>query len=97
MVFTNAQTTALFEDAHQMGIPNATRLQIVTQGIVNVQDLEEFDEANLKPTDHWKYEWPPGRIPVNPAQPLGASIQTPPFEFGVNSIIRLKAASDIVR
>jgi hypothetical protein len=52
MVFTNAQTTALFEDAHQMGIPNATRLQIVTQGIVNVQDLEEFDEANLKPADH---------------------------------------------
>ena len=96
MVFTNAQTTALFEDAHQMGIPNATRLQIVTQGIVNVQDLEEFDEANLKQiTENMRR--PPGRIPVNPAQPLGASIQTPPFAFGVNSIIRLKAASDIVR
>jgi hypothetical protein len=97
MVFTNAQTTVFFEDALQMGIPNATRLQLVTQGIVNVQDLEEFDEADLTKQITENMRRPPGRIPVNPAQPLGASIQTPPFEFGVNSIIRLKAASDIVR
>jgi hypothetical protein len=96
MVFTNAQTTAFFEDALQMGIPNATRLQLVTEGIVNVQDLEEFDEANLKQiTENMRR--PPGRVPVDPAHPLGPSIPTPPFEFGAKSIIRLKAASDIVR
>jgi hypothetical protein len=90
------QLAAFFEDALQMGIPNATRLQLVTQGIVNVHDLEEFDEANLNHiTENMRR--PPGRIPVNPDQPLGASIQTPPFEFGAKSIIRLKAASDIVR
>jgi hypothetical protein len=68
----------------------------VTEGIVNVQDLEEFDETNMKQiTENLRI--PSGRIPDNPAEPLAASIPTPPFEFGANSIIRLKAASDIVR
>jgi hypothetical protein len=48
MVFTNTQTTAFFEDPLQMGIPNAARLQLVTEGIVSVADLEEFDETNMK-------------------------------------------------
>ena len=96
MVFTNAQTIAFFEDPLQMGIPNATRLQLATEGIVTVDDLEEFDEGNLKQiTDNLRR--PPGRIPADPAVPLGPTIPTPPFEFGAKSIIRLKAASDIVR
>jgi hypothetical protein len=48
MVFTNAQTTAFFEDANQMAIPALTRLQLQTEGIVTVDDLEEFQEDTLK-------------------------------------------------
>ena len=96
MVFTNAQTIAFFEDPLQMGIPNATRLQLATEGIVTVDDLEEFDEGNLKQITE-NLRRPPGRIPADPAVPLGLTIPTPPFEFGAKSIIRLKAASDIVR
>lgn len=79
-----------------MGIPNATRLQLVTEGIVSVDDLEEFDEANMKQiTDNLRR--PSGRVPVDPAVPNGPTVATPPFEIGAKSIIRLKAASDIVR
>jgi hypothetical protein len=75
MVFTNAQTTAFFEDPLQMGIPNATCLQLVTEGIVSVDDLEEFDEANMKQiTDNLRR--PSGRVPVDPAVPNGPTVAT---------------------
>jgi hypothetical protein len=31
-----------------MGIPNATRQQLVTDGIMTVDNLEDFDEIDLK-------------------------------------------------
>jgi hypothetical protein len=43
MPLTAAQTTAFFEDAAQMGIPNATVVQLQVEGIVSVDDLAGFD------------------------------------------------------
>jgi hypothetical protein len=47
MVFTAGQTTLFFEDAAQMGIPHATVVQLIKEGIDEVQDLAEFDRDNL--------------------------------------------------
>ena len=96
MVFTVAQTTAFFEDAAQMGIPNATRIQLQVEGIDAVSDLSEFDSEDLKQiADNLRR--PSGRVPVDPNNPNGPTIPTPPFEFGAKSLNRLKSASDIVR
>jgi hypothetical protein len=48
MVLTAAQTTAFFEGATQMGIPNATVVQLVNEGISAVDDLSEFDRDSLQ-------------------------------------------------
>ena len=42
MVFTANQTTAFFEDADQMGLPNNTGVFLQSEGITDVDDLEEF-------------------------------------------------------
>ena len=42
MVLTAAQTTAFFEGADQMGIPHDTVVQLQTEGITTVDDLEEI-------------------------------------------------------
>jgi predicted RecB family nuclease len=44
MVLTNAQTTAFFESAAQMGIPRATVTQLAQEGITTVGDLADFDK-----------------------------------------------------
>jgi hypothetical protein len=43
MVFTAAQTTAFFEAQDQMGLTASTRVQLQTEGLITVGDLEEFD------------------------------------------------------
>jgi hypothetical protein len=47
MVLTAAQTTAFFENEHQMGIPHAT-VQLATEGIMSVIDLADFDKESLQ-------------------------------------------------
>ena len=42
MVLTQAQTTVFFENGAQMGIPNATVVQLQTEGITDVDDLADF-------------------------------------------------------
>ena len=42
MVFTAGQTTAFFEDADQTGLPNHTRVFLQSEGITDVDDLQEF-------------------------------------------------------
>ena len=39
MVLTATQKTALFESMDQMGIPNASVVQLAVEGIDNVDDL----------------------------------------------------------
>ena len=47
MVFTAGQTSVFFEHAAQMGILHATVIQLVEEGINEVQDLSEFDRDAL--------------------------------------------------
>jgi hypothetical protein len=97
MVFTNQKTTAFFEEATQMAIPHATRVQLATKGIDTVDDLGKFDEENLKQiADNLRR--PSGRVPIDPINdPNGATMSIPAFVFGAKSYNRLKAASDLVR
>jgi flagellar hook-basal body complex protein FliE len=92
MPFTAAQTTSFFEDANQMSIPNATRLQLQTEGLDTIHDLLEFDDDTLKQITE-NLRRPGGRIP-DPAPDAGANdtIPTPPFVFGAKSQKRLKIA-----
>eukprot|EP00546_Thalassionema_frauenfeldii_P011447 CAMPEP_0178922402 /NCGR_PEP_ID=MMETSP0786-20121207/16132_1 /TAXON_ID=186022 /ORGANISM="Thalassionema frauenfeldii, Strain CCMP 1798" /LENGTH=65 /DNA_ID=CAMNT_0020596759 /DNA_START=57 /DNA_END=254 /DNA_ORIENTATION=- len=47
MVLTAAQTTAFFEDANQMALPNETVVQLVNEGINDVDDLAEFQKEDI--------------------------------------------------
>ena len=97
MVFTAGQTTAFFENADQMGIAHATVVQLVNEGIDEVQDLAEFDQASLtQVADNLRR--PGGRVP-NPdaAAPAGSTIAQPPFSFGAKAQKRLLAACNLVR
>jgi len=82
MVFTAAQTTSFFQDADQMAIPNATVVQLQTEGITNVDDLGEFDEDNLS------------QVATNLRRPPGGVAA---FTFGAKSQKRLLAAANLVR
>jgi hypothetical protein len=97
MVFTQAQTTAFFEAANQMGIPPDTREQLEFEGIETVSDLSDFDKDTLtQVADNLRR--PGGRIPnPNLNAPAGATIAQPPFVFGAKAQKRLLAACDMVR
>jgi hypothetical protein len=97
MVFTQAQTTAFFEAADQMGIPHDTREQLEFEGIESVSDLSDFDKDTLtQVADNLRR--PGGRIPnPDPNAPAGATIAQPPFVFGAKAQKRLLAACDMVR
>ena len=81
MVLTVAQTTAFFENAAQMAIPNATVVQLVTEGIDSVDDLSEFDKDTIQ------------QIASNLRRPPAGN----PFVFGAKSQKRLIAACEIIR
>ena len=52
MVFTAAQTTAFYEGADQMAIPNAMVPELVNKGIQTVNDLSEFDKTSIEAISH---------------------------------------------
>ena len=80
-----------------MGIPNATVVQLVQDGISTVSDLADFNKNTLQQVAD-NLRRPGGRIP-DPAvgAAVGATIPTPPFVFGAKSHQRLLAACEIVR
>ena len=47
MVLTQGQTTAFFENAAQMAIPNAAVNELANEGINAVDDLAEFDKDTI--------------------------------------------------
>jgi hypothetical protein len=97
MVLTNGNITFFFENAGQMGIPNATVVQLQAEGIATVDDLGDFYKADLQQVAD-NLRRPGGRIPdPTPGAVAGATIPTPPFIFGAKSQKRLLAACDIVR
>ncbi len=80
-----------------MGIPHATVVQLIEEGIDEVQDLAEFDRDNLTQVAD-NLRCPEGCIPnPDPAAPAGATIAQPPFSFGAKAQKRLLAACDLVR
>jgi hypothetical protein len=81
MVLTAGQTTAFFESADQMAIPNATVLQLVAEGIDSVDDLAEFDKDTIY------------QIASNLRRPPAGAH----YVFGAKSQKRLVAAAEIVR
>lgn len=91
MVFTNAQTTSFFEDADQMALSNRTRVQLVEEGIDNVTDLSDFDDASLKQVSE-NLKRPGGTVNAQ-----GAIVPTPPFVLGAKSYLRLKVATKLVK
>jgi hypothetical protein len=81
MVLTAAQTTAFFENAQQMAIPNATVVQLVSAGINTVDDLARFDKDTIN------------QIASNLRRPPAGQH----YIFGAKSQNRLTAAAEIVR
>ena len=95
MVLTAAQVAAFFEDADQMAIPHDTVIQLQTEGIVNPDDLTDFNKTSLKevaenlckPSDH---------IPnPDPAAPAGSTIPRPAYVFSAKSQKRLDEACEL--
>ena len=48
MVLTAGQTTLFFENDDQMGIPQATVVQLANEGLSTVGDLVDFDKDTLQ-------------------------------------------------
>jgi len=94
MVFTAAQTASFFEDADQMSIPRQTVIQLAVEGIVMVQDLEEFDDDSLD-TLSANLRKPAGTMP-DPNDP-NRVVPLHGFVFGAKSLKRLKVAAKAVR
>ncbi len=82
MVLTNAQRTAFFQDANQLGIPAATFDQMANEGITSENDLVDFDEESIK------------QMAENLRRPAGGA---GPFAFGAKSHKRLLVACDLMR
>ena len=97
MVLTAGQTTAFFEDNDQMGIPNATRVQMQAEGITTPDDLVDFHKDELRQLAE-NLRKPPGRIQnPDPGAAAGATIPTPGFTFGAMSQMKLLVAANAVR
>ena len=93
MPFTNAQTTAFFEDADQMAIPHRTVAQLATEGITAVDDLAEFEDDDFKQVAY-NLSHPPAVL--NAAVPP-VLVPQEPFVLGAKSLRRLKVAAKAIR
>jgi hypothetical protein len=97
MVLTAAQTAAFYEQDAQMGIPNATVIQMQNEGINTVNNLADFEKDTIEQIAA-NLRRPAGRIPdPNPNAALGATIPTPPFVFGAKFHQRLIVAAKLVQ
>ena len=72
-------------------------MQLQEEGITHPDDLVDFDKDMIKQiVDNLRC--PAGQIPdPTPGAAAGAMILTPPFVFGAKSIMRLMAATKLVR
>ena len=89
--------TAFFENPDQMGIPHETVLQLVHEGISDVQDLADFQPdtidkiaANLRN--------PATRVAdTSDGAAAGATLALPPFIFSAMSQKKLTIAAELLR
>ena len=97
MVLTATQVIAFFEAANQIAIPYETRLQLQSEGMLDLNDLVDFDEDSIKSISK-NLRRPGGRVPdTTPGAAVGATVPASPFVFGAKSQIRMAAACDLVR
>ena len=82
MVLFVAQATSIYDDAAQMAIPHATVVQLQTEGITTVDDLEDSNEDNID------------RVLSNLRRPPGG---VGAFMFGAKSQKRLLIACHLIR
>ena len=92
MVLTAAQATAFFTGANQMGLDARTRTHFATEGIVNVEDLAEFTEA-----DTWKQIVENCRRPPKIPNADGVLQEQQAYHLGAKSIHRLQVAAQAVK
>ena len=97
MVLTATQVIAFFEAANQMAIPHETRLQLQSEGMLDPNDLVDFDEDSIKSISE-NLRRPGGRVPdTTPSAAVGATVPASPFVFRTKSQIHLAVACDLVR
>ena len=97
MVLTATQTTAFFENPHQMEIPHTTMVQMQQEGIQLVADPADFEKQSLQQlADNLRK--PGGRVAdPDPNAAHGATIPMPAFTYGAKSQKRLTVACDLIR
>eukprot|EP00957_Ditylum_brightwellii_P201630 15326474-Ditylum_brightwellii.AAC.1 len=83
MVQTNAQTTALFEDNDQLAIPHNTVVHLVNEGILAIDNLEEFQKMDIK------------QIAANLRRPNVPLV--PQLVLGAKSVKRMTAAWKLIQ
>eukprot|EP00957_Ditylum_brightwellii_P116780 8907537-Ditylum_brightwellii.AAC.1 len=82
MVLTNAKTAAFFENNDQMAITHDTVVHPVNEGILTVDDLDEFQKSDIE------------QIAANLRRPV---VPGPPLLIlGAKSVNRLNAACKLV-
>ena len=91
MVFTAGQTTAFFENADQMGLPGNTRVFLQSEGITNVDDLEEFVTS-----DSWSQLLENCKRPPQITDAAGNLVNQAAFRIGAKSLRRMKVAAKCV-
>ena len=96
MVITNAQTASFFQDNDQMAIPNATVVQLATEGIALIDDLSDFTDDEFTQLAS-NLRNPPGIPNPNLAAGGPAIVPVPAFVLGAKSLKRLKIAARAVR
>lgn len=98
MPLTNPQIRAFFEDADQMGLPNATVAKLAAdEGIASPNDLENFDKDTFEQVvDNLRK---PGDRIRNPDRnaPAGSTIPRPPYIISAKSLKRLLETADLIR
>jgi len=95
MAWVQADIDAFFTERQQMAIPQATvNGGLMAEGIVTVDDLEEFQDEDIKAVQD-NLRKPAGTVP-DPNNP-GQRIQSPSYVLGAKSAKRLKIAAAAVR
>ena len=94
---TEAETTAFFTAAGQIGLDVRTYAFFQSEGIHTVTDLFDLNSENLD-TIASNARKPPGRVPnPDPNAPAGSTIATPPYQIAAKSLHRLKISIRVIK
>ena len=93
MVLRASQNTSFFKDNDQMGLSNRTRVFLQSEGINDVEDLEEFTTK-----DSWAQVLENCKRPPRIPDPAGGGglVEDQAYRIGAKSLRRLKVAAKAV-